>query len=53
MNLIVCIDERNGMLFHQKRVSQDILQRKDVYAYIKEQPLYIKRKARLYMNIKI
>ena len=45
MNLIVCIDERNGMLFHQKRVSQDILQRKDVYAYIKEQPLYIKKKS--------
>lgn len=45
MNLIVCVDERNGMLFHQKRVSQDRLQRQDVYTYMKENPLYIKKKS--------
>lgn len=30
MNLIVCVDDRNGMLFHGRRQSQDRILREDI-----------------------
>lgn len=33
MNLIVCLDDNNGMMFHHRRLSQDKEIRKDIYKY--------------------
>lgn len=31
MNFIICLDDRNGMMFHHRRLSQDEAVRKDIY----------------------
>lgn len=31
MNLIVCLEEKNGMMFNKRRLSQDIAIREDIY----------------------
>lgn len=31
MNLIVCLEEKNGMMFNKRRLSQDVVIREDIY----------------------
>ena len=49
MKVIICIDERGGVRFHDRRVSQDVAQRRDVIArYGKDGLLMRKDTAALY-----
>ena len=49
MKVIICIDERGGVRFHDRRVSQDVAQRRDVIArYGKDGLLMRKETAALY-----
>ena len=41
MNLVVCLDENNGMLFNGRRQSQDRAVRADLLASIGEAPLWL------------
>ncbi len=31
MNLIVCLEDKNGMMFNKRRLSQDVVIREDIY----------------------
>ncbi|WP_455539165.1 hypothetical protein [Terrisporobacter sp.] len=31
MNLIICLEDNNGMMFNKRRVSQDVIVREDIY----------------------
>lgn len=42
MNIIVCLDDNNGMLFNKRRLSSDILVTKRI--------LYLAKSSRLWMN---
>ena len=49
MKVIVCIDERGGVCFHGRRVSQDRQQREDVLIHYGDEGLLMKESAsRLY-----
>lgn len=41
MIVIVCIDDRNGMMFHNRRVSQDRVQRRDMLRECEGKILYM------------
>lgn len=45
MNVIVCLDPKNGMQFHHRRQSQDARQRQDVKQMVQGQPLYMRAKS--------
>ena len=31
MNIIVCLEDKNGMMFNKRRLSQDVAIREDIY----------------------
>ncbi len=39
MNIIVCVEDNNGMMFNKRRVSQDIEVRNDIYKNLNEKTL--------------
>lgn len=39
MNIIVCVDDNNGMMFNKRRVSQDIVLREDIYKNLGDKKL--------------
>ena len=42
MNIIVCVDDNNGMMFNKRRVSQDVEVREDIYKNLNGKTLFIK-----------
>ena len=41
MNIIVCLDDKNGMMFHQRRQSTDRELRKHVLRFVAEGQLWM------------
>lgn len=39
MNLIVCLEEKNGMMFNKRRLSQDVVIREDIYKNLDDKAL--------------
>ena len=52
MNVIVCLDDKNGMLFNKRRQSQDRILRADLKEFIKDKDLYMNNYSyKLYKDI--
>lgn len=41
MNIIICLDDNNGMLFNKRRQSSDIKIREDIKSYLTDKPLFM------------
>ena len=41
MNIIICLDDNNGMMFNKRRQSQDRILRADLKEFIKDKDLYM------------
>ena len=41
MNIIVCLDDKNGMMFNKRRQSQDKVLRADIKELVKNQDLFM------------
>ena len=41
MNIIVCVDDKNGMLFNNRRQSSDVLLREKIFELVGENKLYM------------
>ena len=41
MNVIICLDQNNGMLFNNRRQSMDRTVRRNILSYINNSPLYM------------
>ena len=41
MNIIVCVDDNNGMMFNKRRVSQDVEVREDIYKNLNGKTLFM------------
>ena len=39
MNIIVCVEDNNGMMFNKRRVSQDVAVREDIYKNLGDKKL--------------
>ena len=52
MNIIVCLDDKNGMMFNKRRQSQDKLLRSDIKELVKSKILYMNNYSyKLYKDI--
>ena len=52
MNIIICLDEDNGMMFNKRRQSQDRILRADLKEFIKDKDLYMNNYSyKLYKDI--
>lgn len=52
MNIIICLDDNNGMMFNKRRQSQDIILRADLKEFIKDKDLYMNNYSyKLYKDI--
>lgn len=52
MNIIVCLDDKNGMMFNKRRQSQDRILRADLKEFIKDKDLYMNNYSyKLYKDI--
>ena len=52
MNIIVCLDDKNGMMFNKRRQSQDKLLRSDIKELVKNDNLYMNNYSyKLYKDI--
>ena len=52
MNIIICLDDNNGMMFNKRRQSQDRILRADLKEFIKDKDLYINNYSyKLYKDI--
>ena len=52
MNVIVCLDDKNGILFNKRRQSQDRILRADLKEFIKDKDLYMNNYSyKLYKDI--
>lgn len=52
MNIIICLDDNNGMMFNKRRQSQDRILRADLKEFIKDKDLYMNNYSyKLYKDI--
>lgn len=52
MNIIICLDDNNGMMFNKRRQSQDRVLRADIKNFIKDKDLYMNNYSyKLYKDI--
>lgn len=52
MNIIVCLDDNNGMMFNKRRQSQDKTLRKDIQSFIQNKNLFMNNYSyKLYKDI--
>lgn len=52
MNIIICLDDDNGMMFNKRRQSQDRILRADLKEFIKDKDLYMNNYSyKLYKDI--
>ena len=52
MNIIVCLDDKNGMMFNKRRQSQDKVLRADIKELVKNQDLFMNEYSyKLYKDI--
>lgn len=52
MNIIICLDDNNGMMFNKRRQSQDRILRADIKEFIKDKDLYMNNYSyKLYKDI--
>ena len=42
MNIIVCLEDKNGMMFNKRRLSQDVAIREDIYKNMDGKSLIIR-----------
>lgn len=53
MNIIICLDDNNGMMFNKRRQSQDRILRADLKEFIKDKDLYMNNYLINYIRILI
>ena len=54
MNIIICLDDKNGLMFNKRRVSQDKIVRSNIQSLVKDSNLFMNEYSyKLYKDIDI